>query len=80
MAMGIPTISTPLQSNVDIDRQCGNMFADSDEEWYNAFKCLLKDEKLRAEIGARNKQVAMECYTFQATSDEKIRIINSLNK
>lgn len=80
MAMGIPTVSTPLQSNIDIDKGCGNFFANNNEEWYDKMYILLKNRDLRDSIGKNNKKVAMEYYTFQATNQKKIDIIKSLVK
>ena len=75
MAVGIPTISTPLQSNIDIDKKCGNLFANTEEEWYIAFKDLLFNPDRRNQVGNNNKRVAMQHYTFQSNSQ---KIIGSL--
>lgn len=80
MAMGIPTISTPLQSNVDIDRGCGNLFANNTDEWHEAFTKLMTDRGLREQIGVKNKEIALKYYTFQATWQSKINIIKSSRK
>lgn len=77
MAMGIPTISTPLQSNVEINKGCGNLFAKDTFEWIAAFKKLLSNKALREEIGFHNKRIAMKHYTFQATFTEKINVLKS---
>lgn len=78
MAMGLPTISSPLSSNIEIDKGCGNLFANSDEEWYDAFKTLLYDDHLRKIVGKKNKEIALKYYTFQATYQQKIEIFKSL--
>ena len=79
MGIGIPTISTPLQSNLDIDKGCGNLFANSDEEWYLAFKDLLSNRDKRRIIGNKNKRVAMQHYTFQSNSQELIGILRKIS-
>ena len=78
MSVGIPTISTPLQSNVDIDKGCGNLFAKSTDEWEKALLTLLLDQNLCREIGERNKAISNKYYTFQVNALKYINIINNL--
>lgn len=75
MSLGIPTISTPLQSNLDIDKGCGNLFASTTKEWEEALLKLLKDDDLRKAIGNKNRDVAIENYTFQNNAPKYIEIL-----
>ncbi|MDE6028411.1 MAG: glycosyltransferase, partial [Muribaculaceae bacterium] len=66
MATGIPTISSPLQSNIDIDKGTGNLFASTESEWIEAFLKIANDREHYKSIGRRNKELAMGNYTFQS--------------
>lgn len=78
MMMGIPTVSTPLQSNIDIDGGCGNLFASTRSEWFGAIEKLLVNKELRNEIGNRNWVYAHSHYSFQMNKDKYIKALNSL--
>lgn len=80
MSVGVPTISTPLLSNLDIDKGCGNLFATNTEEWKSALESMLSDKNLRLQIGKRNKMTADKYYTFQCNASTYIKLINTLIK
>lgn len=78
MAVGLPTISSPLQSNIDIEGGLGNLFATTQDEWVEA---ILKVYSVREKynlIGAKNKEFAMQNYTFQVNYRKYIDIISTL--
>ena len=79
MAVGIPTISTPLQSNIDIDSNCGNLFASSTEEWISSFKKLILNPQMCRLIGERNKAFALNHYTFQNNWGNYVRIFENIH-
>lgn len=79
MAMGIPTISTPLQSNINIDKGCGNLFADSENEWYKAFEQVICNPNQFSLIGRKNRETALKYYTFQSNWSKYYAILNKLS-
>ena len=80
MAMGIPTISTPLQSNVNIDRGCGNLFADTEEDWYKAFEQVICNSEQFLQVGRENREVSMKYYTFQSNWEKYYSILKALSR
>ena len=78
MAVGVPTVSTPLQSNVDIDRGCGNLFAETTDEWRAALEKFLNDKELREKVGRRNYETAHENYTFQNNFEKYKNVIEDV--
>ena len=79
MALGIPTISTPLESNVHIDANCGNLFASTPKEWEKSLvDVYLHREKYRM-VGDKNKKIAMERYTFQANWKKYIKLFENID-
>lgn len=80
MAMGIPTISTPLQSNVNIDKGCGNLFADTEEDWYKAFEQVICNSEQFLQVGRENREVAMKYYTFQSNWEKYYSILKALSR
>lgn len=78
MAVGIPTISTPLQSNIDIDNGIGNLFATTEDEWINAFLEIAANRSKFKSIGQKNKQFAMDNYTFQTNYRKHLHILSEL--
>jgi glycosyltransferase involved in cell wall biosynthesis len=65
MACSKPTISTPLEANVDIDGGNGNLFAENDKDWYNALETVFKNRNKYREIGLHNRNRIKEHYSIQ---------------
>lgn len=80
MGIGLPTISTPLLSNLNIDRNSGNLFAETHDEWYSAFEGIMLNHKKYINIGLRNKAIAMQHYTIQANVNKYLEVFNFLLK
>lgn len=78
MACGLPTVSTPLEANVKIDRKTGNLFASNDEEWYKAFVEIYENYHLFQKIGAANIAVVENHYSIQSNLDTYIQLFNTL--
>ncbi|GAA4802450.1 glycosyltransferase [Litoribaculum gwangyangense] len=66
MACGIPTISTPLPANIKVNRNNFNLFANSKDEWINAFIELNKNPKRFKEIGHLNRIIVENHYSIQS--------------
>ena len=79
MAVGIPTVSTPMQSNIEVDKGCGNLFASTPEEWRSCLLKLLTDNNLRRQIGKQNKEMCKKHFTIQHNSSKYLEIIKLCN-
>lgn len=78
MAIGIPTVSTPLQSNININQGCGNLFATTPEEWFYALLDILNNSNKYTQVGEKNKEIALSKYTFQNNWKIYFSILSSL--
>ena len=67
MAAGIPAIASPVGENKRVIREGINgFFADSPEEWQQAFCRLADNAGLRQEMGYRTRRIAEEEYSYAA--------------
>lgn len=78
MACGIPTISTPLEANLKIDRGNGNLFAETQEDWYNSFVKIYQEREKYKMIGIKNIATVKEHYSIQANADIYISIFKQI--
>ena len=79
MAMGKPTVSTPLAANIKIDHQSGNLFANEDHEWIDAFdKAILAYDLLKV-VGERNRLVVKREYSIQSNYQKYLAIYKIIN-
>lgn len=78
MGIGIPTISTPLRSNININKDSENIFASSPEEWYSAFEKVIQQKQFYNKIGMKNKEIAMNNYTIQANYAKYLSVFDLL--
>ncbi|WP_264566690.1 glycosyltransferase [Flavobacterium sp. N3904] len=78
MGVGIPTISTPLRSNINVNRDSANIFASTQEEWYIAFEKVIQNKEHYIKVGQKNKEIAMEFYTIQANYAKYLSVFKSL--
>lgn len=62
MAMGKPTISTPMEANLKIDRERINFFASTTKEWEEAFETIAKVGTGTSYNG--NRKVVEEFYNI----------------
>jgi glycosyltransferase involved in cell wall biosynthesis len=71
MALGIPTVCTPLGSNPHVvEHGVTGLFARTDREWMSAIDQLVRDSELRRAIGRRAAAVAHQRYTVQANEPQ----------
>jgi glycosyltransferase involved in cell wall biosynthesis len=69
MAVGIPSVSSPIGDHVHFVREGDNgFFAASEDEWVAKLARLLEDPALRADVGARGRRLVEErfCVARQA--------------
>lgn len=75
MGCCLPTISTPLQSNININRTGKNLFATKEKEWYDAFVQIYQNRDDFANAGKENFEVVKQYYSVQANHKKIIKII-----
>lgn len=78
MACSIPTISTPLEANVKINRDNHNLFATTIDEWVSALSEMYHNREKYAEIGRKNRDIVERYYTVQVNKDKYIDLFNRI--
>jgi glycosyltransferase involved in cell wall biosynthesis len=78
MACCIPTISTPLEANVKINRDSQNLFANNTSEWNTALESVYNNRAEYANIGMKNRNIVEKYYCIQANIDKYINIFNNI--
>lgn len=76
MACGIPTISTPLEANIKVNQNNGNLFANTSEEWYQSFLKIYKNKSDFKEIGGRNVINVKNNYSIQSNYKKYLELFN----
>lgn len=80
MAVGIPTISTPLEANVKINRSNNNLFANGIEEWVNSFVDVYNNKGHYYEVGMKNRLIVREYYSIQSNYKKYINEFDRLSR
>lgn len=78
MACGKPTISTPLDANIKINRNKENLHATTNEEWYQAFEEVYTHRTYYSEVGKKNRKLIANYYSVEANAAEYKSIFKSL--
>jgi glycosyltransferase involved in cell wall biosynthesis len=78
MACFKPTISTPLQANLDIDGKIGNLFARNDAEWYASLTTIINDREKYRRIGVENKKRIETAYSIQSNYNLIFKFIKNV--
>jgi glycosyltransferase involved in cell wall biosynthesis len=79
MALGVPTIMSPVGVNSEIIQDGKNGFlADSDEEWVNKLSLLIESFELRQKIGEAGRKTVEEKYSIHANSTLYLRYFDQL--
>ena len=80
MSIGIPTISTPLLSNLNINKNSKNLFCETQDEWFSAFEIIINNQNMYNIIGKKNKQIALKNYSIQSNAKKYLTIFIDLLK
>jgi hypothetical protein len=78
MAMGKPTISSPLEANVKINRGNDNLFASSEEEWIISIMRFISNLNYYQEVGVNNKSIVEKYYSVEVNYVNYIKIFNKI--
>jgi glycosyltransferase involved in cell wall biosynthesis len=66
MACAIPTISTPMEANIKVNRGNGNLFASSLDEWFKSIVHIYNLKSEFKEIGLKNRDTVKRYYSKQS--------------
>jgi glycosyltransferase involved in cell wall biosynthesis len=79
MALGIPTVMSPVGVNRDIIRDGENGFlADSMDEWVAKLSQLIDSPDLRHQLGSAGRQTVVDHYSFHSQKDVYVKLFNDL--
>ncbi|WP_421763194.1 glycosyltransferase family 4 protein [Ekhidna sp.] len=74
MALGIPTIMSPVGVNADIISDGNNGYlASSTDEWVEKLSILIEDQVLREKVGKAGKKTVEEAYSVEANKEKWLR-------
>lgn len=74
MGCSLPTISTPLEANVKINRNNKNLHSITTEDWVNAFEKVYNNQAYYREVGLENYIDFTKYYTVESNSDSYIAV------
>lgn len=78
MGCSLPTIATPLEANVKINRNKKNLYAITTEEWVSAFEKIYNNQNYFREVGQENYEDFTKYYTVESNSETYIALFNKL--
>jgi len=79
MALGIPTICSPVGVNVDIIRDNENgLLAESEDEWVEKLTMLLESSQLRERLGQAGRATVEEKYSARTQAPRVYEIFRSV--
>ncbi len=78
MGCSLPTIATPLEANVKINRNKKNLFAISNDDWVIAFEKVYSNQDYFREIGQQNYFDFANYYTIESNSGRYLSVFNKL--
>jgi glycosyltransferase involved in cell wall biosynthesis len=78
MACSLPTISSPLEANIKINRNKKNLHAVSTEDWISAFEKVHDNRAYFIKVGQENYSDFEKYYTIESNSDSYIMIFNKV--
>ncbi|MCD4683950.1 MAG: glycosyltransferase family 4 protein [Bacteroidales bacterium] len=76
--VGVPAVCSPVGVNRDIvEDKVNGFWAQNDDQWINCLLRLIKEEKLRKEMGLKGRETVEKGYSIQTNAP---RILDTLNK
>lgn len=78
MAAGKPTISTPLDANIKINRHGANLFATNTSEWLSAFCYFKSNPVIAVATGRENRKIVKQFYDKTVTGIELGKVISNM--
>ncbi len=77
MALGLPTVASPLPANININKNSNNLFAATTEEWVDCLEYMYNNQDYFLTVGDRNKEIAAQYYTIQSNSKIYIELFKT---
>lgn len=76
MAIGIPTVATPVGINKQLlaGEQIG-FAVNTNEEWFEKLSLLIEDSSLRTKLGKKAREIAEEKYSLEKSSENFYNIL-----
>lgn len=78
MACGKPTISTPLDANLKINRNGKNLHANDDVSWYNSLTEIYLRREFFEKVGEENRIIVAKNYSIQANYTKYLDIFETV--
>ena len=76
MSLGIPAVCSDVGANRDVVKHGENGFlAKTNEDWLNALKKLVDDEKLRKQLGDEARRTVVENYSMEKCAQNFARVV-----
>lgn len=81
MALGIPTIMSPVGVNTEIIQSGVNGFlANTNDEWIEVISKLIESPELRLTIGQQGRKTVIEKYSVQSQQEKYLRYFQELSE
>lgn len=79
MALGIPTIASPVGMNTDLIQHNENgLLASGPEEWYQSISRLVADAPLRSSLGMAGRATVAQGYSLQIWAPRLLSLLESI--
>jgi len=79
MATGLPTISTPLEANLKINREGNNLFASTEDEWEKCFETMINNKDFyRNNVGKENQEIAKLFYSTENNYKKYLAVFENI--
>lgn len=79
MAIGIPTIMSPVGVNTEIINDGKNGFlANSNDEWISKIEALIESKELRVKLGVKGRETVINKYSVEAIKDSYLSLLKQL--
>jgi len=78
MACSLPTISSPLEANIKINRNKKNLHAGSTEDWISAFEKVHDNRAYFIKVGLENYSDFEKYYSTESNSASYVKIFNKV--
>jgi glycosyltransferase involved in cell wall biosynthesis len=79
MALGIPTIMSPVGVNTEIISDGTNgMLATTTEEWVSKLEQLIASAELRKNMGSAAVQTVKDSYSVDAWKEKYVQLLSAL--
>ena len=72
----MPAVASPQQSYIEaVSHNGGGLIASTCEEWFVALDSLIKDDKLREDMGKKARQTVLDRYSTSVVAEKYYQVI-----